>query len=388
MCPPPRRERDRAPKVQPPRNLSGPRTTTGEATLEHDGDSGGPSHPDRPGALMPLPSPATTFADRHLGPRPEDVERMLAALGVATLDELIDQAVPKTIRTDQPLTLPDARSEPEVLAVLRALADRNRVVTSLIGTGYSRHPHAGRDPAQRAGGPGLVHRLHALPARDQPGPPGGAAQLPDHGDRPHRHGDRQRLHARRVDRRRRGHDPAPALDQAHRGGVLRRRRDPSADDRRRRRPRRADRDRAGRRLARRARPRPRCSAPSSSTRAPPAWCATWRPPSTPSTPPAGWWRWPPTCSPAPSSRRPASRAPTCASAPRSASGCRSATADPTPGSWRRGTGCGGRCRGGWSASPSMPPGAPPTASPSRPASSTSAGRRRRPTSAPPRCSWP
>ena len=48
---------------------------------------------------MPDRSPATTFADRHLGPRPEDVERMLAALGVATLDELIDQAVPKTIRT-------------------------------------------------------------------------------------------------------------------------------------------------------------------------------------------------------------------------------------------------------------------------------------------------
>ena len=68
---------------------------------------------------MPDRSPATTFADRHLGPRPEDVERMLAALGVATLDELIDQAVPKTIRTDQPLRLPDARSEPEVLATLR-----------------------------------------------------------------------------------------------------------------------------------------------------------------------------------------------------------------------------------------------------------------------------
>ena len=85
---------------------------------------------------MPQPSPATTFADRHLGPRPADVERMLAVLGVATLDELLDQAVPKTIRSDQPLQLPDARSEPEVLATLRTLADRNRVVTSLLGTGY------------------------------------------------------------------------------------------------------------------------------------------------------------------------------------------------------------------------------------------------------------
>ena len=43
---------------------------------------------------MPLPSPATTFADRHLGPRPDEIERMLAVLGLATLDDLIDQAVP------------------------------------------------------------------------------------------------------------------------------------------------------------------------------------------------------------------------------------------------------------------------------------------------------
>jgi glycine dehydrogenase len=80
--------------------------------------------------------PATTFADRHLGPRPEDVDTMLAVLGVATLDDLVEQAVPKSIRTDQPLNLPTARSEPDVLAVLRELAERNEVVTSLIGAGY------------------------------------------------------------------------------------------------------------------------------------------------------------------------------------------------------------------------------------------------------------
>ncbi|MDQ2650078.1 MAG: glycine dehydrogenase (aminomethyl-transferring), partial [Actinomycetota bacterium] len=80
--------------------------------------------------------PATTFADRHLGPRPEDLAPMLAALGVASLGELIDQAVPKSIRADEPLQLPAAGSEPEVLAALRRLADRNRVVTSLIGAGY------------------------------------------------------------------------------------------------------------------------------------------------------------------------------------------------------------------------------------------------------------
>ena len=81
--------------------------------------------------------PAATFADRHLGPRPEDIERMLSTLGVPTLDSLIEQAVPKSIRTDQPLSLPAARSEPETLALLRTLASRNEVVTSLIGAGYS-----------------------------------------------------------------------------------------------------------------------------------------------------------------------------------------------------------------------------------------------------------
>ncbi|MEX2292435.1 MAG: aminomethyl-transferring glycine dehydrogenase [Acidimicrobiales bacterium] len=82
-------------------------------------------------------SPASTFADRHLGPRPEEVDAMLAVLGVATVDELIEQAVPKSIRTDQALALPAARSEPETIALLRTLAARNQVVTSLIGTGYS-----------------------------------------------------------------------------------------------------------------------------------------------------------------------------------------------------------------------------------------------------------
>ncbi len=80
--------------------------------------------------------PATTFADRHLGPRPEDVAEMLEVLGVVDLDQLLDQAVPASIRTDEPLSLPPARSEPEVLAELRDLAGRNEVVTSLIGAGY------------------------------------------------------------------------------------------------------------------------------------------------------------------------------------------------------------------------------------------------------------
>ena len=77
-----------------------------------------------------------SFASRHIGPSDADVTHMLSALGVASLDELIEQAVPASIRSDKPLVLDDAVTEPEVLAELRALADRNTVAVSLIGQGY------------------------------------------------------------------------------------------------------------------------------------------------------------------------------------------------------------------------------------------------------------
>ena len=206
------------------------------------------------------------------------------------------------------------------------------MVTSLIGAGYSRHPHPRRDPAQRAREPGLVHGLHAVPARDQPGPARGAPQLPDDGHGPHRDGDRQRVDARRVHRGGRGDDADPPVDQARRARVLRRRRDAS------RRPspssppapsRSASSSSSATSPTSIRRP---CSARCCSTRAPPGWCATSPPPSPPSTTPAASSPSPPTCSPARCSPRPASRAPTCASARRSASACRSATAARTPAS--------------------------------------------------------
>jgi glycine dehydrogenase len=76
------------------------------------------------------------FPDRHIGISAADAERMLAVLGLASLDELIEQAVPASIRDDKPLALDDAISEPHALAHLRRLADRNTVLTSLIGQGY------------------------------------------------------------------------------------------------------------------------------------------------------------------------------------------------------------------------------------------------------------
>ncbi|MBO2454056.1 aminomethyl-transferring glycine dehydrogenase [Actinomadura barringtoniae] len=80
--------------------------------------------------------PRTTFADRHIGPSPDDLSRMLTAIGYSGADALIDDAVPAAIRGDRPLNLPPALSEPQALARLRELADKNTVLRSMIGLGY------------------------------------------------------------------------------------------------------------------------------------------------------------------------------------------------------------------------------------------------------------
>jgi glycine dehydrogenase len=77
------------------------------------------------------------FADRHLGPAPLEVEQMLAALDVGSVAELVDAAVPEGIRDRTPLDLPIGRTEADVLGRMRELADRNQVLVSLIGQGYS-----------------------------------------------------------------------------------------------------------------------------------------------------------------------------------------------------------------------------------------------------------
>jgi len=79
---------------------------------------------------------ADDFIARHIGPAGDDVTRMLDAVGADSLDELIDQTVPASIRLAEPLDLPDAISETDALARLRALGARNTVMRSMIGLGY------------------------------------------------------------------------------------------------------------------------------------------------------------------------------------------------------------------------------------------------------------
>ncbi|QZY27713.1 aminomethyl-transferring glycine dehydrogenase [Nocardioides coralli] len=81
---------------------------------------------------------ASPFLDRHLGPRPDDIERMLQTLGYASLDALMEAAVPGAIRSAEDLALPDAADESTVARELRALAAQNRPAESMIGLGY--HP--------------------------------------------------------------------------------------------------------------------------------------------------------------------------------------------------------------------------------------------------------
>jgi glycine dehydrogenase len=83
------------------------------------------------------PAPLTAgFASRHIGPSPREVEEMLAAIGVSSVEEIIQQTVPASIRLGRPLRLDPPLSETEALAHIRSLASKNEMMTSLIGMGY------------------------------------------------------------------------------------------------------------------------------------------------------------------------------------------------------------------------------------------------------------
>ncbi|BAS56353.1 glycine dehydrogenase [Leptolyngbya boryana NIES-2135] len=77
------------------------------------------------------------FVDRHIGVRGEEIRAMLAVLGLNSISDLIEQAVPKSIRIQRPLQIRSGRSEYELLKELKAIASKNQVLRSLIGMGYS-----------------------------------------------------------------------------------------------------------------------------------------------------------------------------------------------------------------------------------------------------------
>lgn len=76
------------------------------------------------------------FIARHVGDNKADETAMLQAVGATSLDEFIDQAVPKSVRLNQEINLPTSMSEHDALAKLRGLADKITVNKSYIGLGY------------------------------------------------------------------------------------------------------------------------------------------------------------------------------------------------------------------------------------------------------------
>ncbi|ATD71197.1 MULTISPECIES: aminomethyl-transferring glycine dehydrogenase [Gordonia] len=85
-------------------------------------------------------SAPVTFVDRHVGPDPDETQRMLSVIGVSSLDELAHRVIPAVIADELDSNvlgaLPSPQSESEVLAELSGLAAQNTVARSMIGLGY------------------------------------------------------------------------------------------------------------------------------------------------------------------------------------------------------------------------------------------------------------
>ena len=76
------------------------------------------------------------FINRHVGIAEEDIPAMLEAIGVKSVDELIDQTIPANIRLKEPLNLPEPMTEREFAEHIAELASKNEVFTSYIGMGW------------------------------------------------------------------------------------------------------------------------------------------------------------------------------------------------------------------------------------------------------------
>jgi glycine dehydrogenase len=116
---------------------------------------------------------ASEFLARHIGLSEADEHHMLSRIGEASRRALIEGIVPASIARSQAMQLPPPVTEAAALAELKAIASKNLLFKSFIGQGY----HGTHTPGKS----GLVHGLHPLPGRNQPGPHGSAGEFPNHG---------------------------------------------------------------------------------------------------------------------------------------------------------------------------------------------------------------
>ncbi len=154
---------------------------------------------------------------------------MLSIVGSASRRELVEGIVPRSIARSTPMAIPAPVTEAAALKQLKAIAAKNQVFKNFIGQGYYGTCTPGVILRNILENPAWYTAYTPYQAEISAGPHGGADQLPDHGLRPDRHADRQRLHARRGHRRRRSHDPGQAQRQEQEQCLHRGRRLPSAD---------------------------------------------------------------------------------------------------------------------------------------------------------------
>ena len=77
------------------------------------------------------------FVRRHIGPGQQEIANMLEAVGATSLDDLIEQTVPAGIRLPEPLNCGVAENEVDALSQLKAVAEKNTIMRSFIGMGYT-----------------------------------------------------------------------------------------------------------------------------------------------------------------------------------------------------------------------------------------------------------
>ena len=76
------------------------------------------------------------FVNRHIGPSEKDFQQMLETIGVKSVEELLSQVMPQSIRLRKPLALDEPMTEAQFASHIRSLAERNQTLRSFIGMGY------------------------------------------------------------------------------------------------------------------------------------------------------------------------------------------------------------------------------------------------------------
>ncbi|MCL6229486.1 aminomethyl-transferring glycine dehydrogenase [Bartonella bilalgolemii] len=76
------------------------------------------------------------FVSRHIGLRPDEIQKMLSVLALDSIEALVSQAVPQSVHLKRLLNLPEAASEAQALKELSKIMERNHVRKSFIGQGY------------------------------------------------------------------------------------------------------------------------------------------------------------------------------------------------------------------------------------------------------------